>query len=81
MEKVIEGIPHVPIDEAAEELKTTPVRILMLIRKGVMRGSQVDEEWFVEKGSMACFRSYADETQKPGGCKGSCSSGGCSAGS
>jgi hypothetical protein len=80
MEMLIEGVAHIPIDEAAAELKTTPVRILMLIRQGVMRGSQVDEEWFVEKKSMSCYRNYADEIQKPGGCKGSCSSGGCSMG-
>jgi hypothetical protein len=80
MDHFINGIPHLSLDEAAGELKTTPVRILMLIRQGVMRGRQLEEEWYVEKGSMACFRSYSGDSQKPGGCKGTCASGGCGAG-
>jgi hypothetical protein len=81
MEKIINGVPHIPIEEAAGELKTTHLRLLMLIKRDVMRGCQVDGEWYVEKATIGCFRSYESDDSKPGGCKGTCASGGCSSGS
>ena len=81
MVKMIGGVPHIPMNEAARELGTTPLRIMMLIREGVMRGCLVDDEWFVEKGTLGCFRSYESEPGKPGGCGGSCPSGGSPGGS
>jgi len=77
MERIIEGIPYLPMEEASRKLKSTGLRILMLIKQGVMRGCQVEGEWYVEKGTMGCFRSYETEDAKPGGCKGTCASGGC----
>ncbi len=58
MEVILRGIPHIPIKCAATELQTTHLRILMLIKQQVMAGCQVDGEWFVEKSSLDCFRSY-----------------------
>ena len=81
MVKMIGGGPHIPMEEAARELGTTPLRIMMLIREGAMRGCLVDDEWFVEKETLGCFRSYESEPGKPGGCGGSCPSGGCPGGS
>jgi len=78
MEIFIKGVPHIPMEEAAGRLGTTPVRVLMLIRQGVMKGCLEEDQWFVEKGSMACFRAYEADPSKPGGCAGSCSPGGCS---
>jgi hypothetical protein len=78
MEMIVDGGPHITIEEAARELATTPLRILMLIREGVMKGCQLQDEWYVDKNSMACFRAYGADRDKPGGCKGSCASGGCS---
>jgi len=80
MEKIINGVPHIPIEDAAGELNTTQLRLLMLIKRDVMKGCQVDGEWYVEKGSLVCFRSYDTDDAKPGGCKGTCSSGGCGSG-
>ena len=71
MEVIIEGTPHIPIATAAEELKTTHPRILMLIRQKVMKGRQVDGEWYVEKSTLGCFRSL-DENLEQGGCRSSC---------
>jgi hypothetical protein len=78
MEKIVDGVPHISIEEAAGELATTPLRILMLIREGVMKGCQLEEEWYVDMNSMACFRAYGVEGEKPKACQGSCASGGCS---
>ena len=80
MEKIINGVPHIPIEDVARELKTTHLRLLMLIKQDVMKGCQVDGEWYVEKSSLGCFRSYETDDAKPGGCKGTCASGGCGTG-
>jgi hypothetical protein len=79
MEKIINGVPHIPIEDVARELNTTHLRLLMLIKRDVMKGCQVDGEWYVEKGTIGCFRSYETDDAKPGGCKGTCASGGCGA--
>lgn len=80
MEKDINGVVHIPLDEAAGGLGTTPLRILTLIGQGVMKGCQVEEEWFVDKGTLKCFRVFQETTTKSSGCGGACSSGGCSGG-
>jgi hypothetical protein len=80
MEKIINGIPHIPIEDVARELKTTHLRLLMLIRRDVMKGCQMDGEWYVEKDTIGCFRAYDTDDVKPGGCKGTCASGGCGSG-
>ena len=71
MEVIIAGTPHIPIAAAAEELKTTHPRILLLIRQNVMKGCQVDGEWYVEKSTLGCFRSH-DGDGVQGGCRASC---------
>lgn len=72
METIIDGTPHIPIAAAATELKTTNVRILMLIKQKVMKGRLVDGEWYVDKNTLGCFRSHDVESEAPGGC-GTCS--------
>jgi hypothetical protein len=77
MEKEIEGIPHMELDDAARELGTTPLRILMLIRQGVMEGRWAEEQWFVAKPTLACFRSFTTDPGRTRKCGDACSSGGC----
>jgi hypothetical protein len=80
MEKNIEGIPHIPLEDAARELGTTPPRILMLIRQGMMKGRVEDDEWYVAKPTLACFRSFEKDAERPRKCAASCSPGGCGGG-
>jgi hypothetical protein len=77
MEIEIEGIPHIALEDAARELGTTPLRILMLIRQGIMEGHWADDQWFVAKSTLACFRSFKTDPALPRKCGDSCSSGGC----
>lgn len=72
METIIEGTPHIPIAEAAAELRTTPLRILMLIKQDVMKGCQLEEEWYVDRNTLGCFRSQDMDQKEHGGC-GTCS--------
>ena len=72
----IDGKPHVPVAEAAVELHTTPLRILMLIKRDVMKGIQVEGEWYVDTTTFGCFRAHDTDEGKGGGCSSGC--GGCS---
>jgi hypothetical protein len=80
MELIIEETRYIPIEEAAREMGTTHLQILMLIRRNMMKGCQVDGEWYVEKSVIACFKDLEMDDKKPGGCRASCASGGCRGG-
>ena len=41
-----------PISEAAKSLQTTPLNILMHIKKGLLKGVENDGAWYVEKISL-----------------------------
>ena len=68
----IEAPSHIPIADAAAELQTTSLRILMLIKQKVMAGHQVDGEWHVDKESLACFRGYSADCSDRKKCPSSC---------
>jgi hypothetical protein len=80
MELIIEETPYVTITDAARELETTHLRILMLIRRNMLKGCQVDGEWYVEKSVIACFKGLDMDDKKTVGCRTSCASGGCGGG-
>ena len=67
----------VPIMEAAEELGTTHLRILMLIKEGVLKGDQDGSEWFVTRDSLDCFRKHGGDVQAKSTCRSSCGGGSC----
>lgn len=77
MERMIEGIPHIPIDEAAAELETTHLRILMLLKHRVVTGYQVDGAWYIEKGSLVSLKTRGPERRGPAGCAASCGAASC----
>ncbi|HYS44251.1 MAG TPA: hypothetical protein VEM32_09765 [Geobacteraceae bacterium] len=77
MEIMIEGIPHIPIMEAAEELQTTHLRILMLLKHGAATGCQVDGEWYIEKSSLACLKSHGMDRLEPASCAATCKASTC----
>ena len=76
MEVILDGAPHVLLADAARELQTTPLRILMLIKRKVMKGVQVDGEWYVDTTTFGCFQSHDTADGKSVGCSSGCS--GCS---
>jgi len=68
---------RVPIREAAELLGTTHLRILMLIKEGVLKGDQDGGEWFVTRESLDCFNMRGDNVQAKSRCRSSCGGGSC----
>ena len=77
MEKVIDGVACVSAAQAAEELNTTPLRVLMLLKQEALAGSLFDGEWFVTKESLACLKRHGLEPLQQKDCGSGCSSGGC----
>ena len=58
--------------EAAEELETTHLRVLMLIKEGALDGIQQGEEWFITRNSLDCFRSHGSNAQAQIKCRTAC---------
>jgi hypothetical protein len=77
MERIVEGIPRVPIAEAAQELETTHLKVLMLLKDGALSGGQSDGEWYVERNSLDCLKQHGIEPVKRTGCASSCNPSAC----
>jgi hypothetical protein len=68
----------VPVIKAAEVLGTTHLRILMLIKEGVLNGGQDGREWFVTRDSLDCFRKHGGDVRAKSTCLSSCGGSSCS---
>lgn len=77
MEEMIEGIPHVSIKDAAQELRTTHLRVLMLLKHRVLSGRQVDAAWYVERSSLDALKEDGLPGMAPAGCRASCTASSC----
>lgn len=77
MEPISEKDELVTIEEAAEELATTAMRLLMLLRDGTLVGREDQGEWMVTKASLERLKQVglAAPTQK--GCASSCQASTC----
>ncbi len=64
---------HLPLVEVAEILGTTPVNLLLLIKRGQLVGYESAEGWLVDRSSLDDFRnSEAGESGKAP-CRSACS--------
>jgi hypothetical protein len=69
------GKDMVQLEKAAEELKTTGLRLLMLVKQGLLHGEQIEGMWYIRR-SPEDARTLA-EGGRPisGGCGKGCGSG------
>lgn len=74
---LIGGVEHVTAEAAAQQLSTTPMRILMLLKAQALEGSQVDGVWYVSQPSLACALAHGTDQHVAKGCHTHCSSSGC----
>ncbi len=77
MDILIDGVDYAPASEAANELKTTELRVLMLIKQKSLTGCMADGEWFVSRESLACLKTHGLDPIQKQKCGSGCSSGGC----
>jgi hypothetical protein len=65
------------VELSAETLGTTSTKILMLLKKGELKGQEIDGKWYVEADSLACCKTHGIDMKTANGCASYCSSGGC----
>ncbi|MFA7061512.1 MAG: hypothetical protein WC156_11950 [Pedobacter sp.] len=67
----------VTIAEAAVELATTEVKVLMLLKHKDLEGELVDEEWVVSRNSLDCLKKHGIRSSENTSCRTSCQASGC----
>ncbi len=67
-----ETIEKISAIEAAAELKTTRLRIMMLIKEGMLKGAEEGGEWFVDRESIDCFKAHGGDVKAQRTCRTSC---------
>lgn len=70
----------VSLADAARELGTTPLRLLMLVKQGSLAGEMVDGEWFVPRPAIERFTAAGGDRRSDLACKASCGKSSCSCG-
>jgi hypothetical protein len=77
MEDVTNKKEAIPVMEASEELGTTHLRILMLIKEKALEGKQEGGEWFVTRASLDCLQKHGGDVRAHSTCRTSCGGGSC----
>ena len=79
MERTEEQAEMVELDQAVEELGTTSLRLLMLLREGTVEGvEQEDGSWLIARASLERLKERGGVPQaKQKGCASSCTSSNC----
>jgi hypothetical protein len=62
----------VMIDDAAEELSTTGLRLLMLLRDGTLVGRELHGEWQITRDSLERLKQAGISVPVQKGCASSC---------
>jgi hypothetical protein len=66
------------IDEVAQALGTTPVNVLLFIKRGLLAGREDEDGWLVDGESFAAFRNSEAGQDGRAHCRSACSrAGGC----
>ncbi len=67
-----------PLEEAAAQLATTPLNVLMHIKRGVLAGVETTDGWEIMAASLAALLQQRAEGAAPVVCASGCSkAGGC----
>lgn len=77
MEPLQEDDAMVMIDEAAAELSTTGLRLLMLLREGTLDGREDHGEWLITRASLERLKQAGLSTPAQKGCATSCQASTC----
>ena len=63
----------VPLEEAARRLQTTPLNILMHIKRGLLRGEEKDDLWEIDAASLAALQEKTGGGKAADVCASGCS--------
>lgn len=68
----------IPLDEAAAELHTTQLRLLMLVKGGTLAGEEIDGAWHISRGTIDGLKATGGVEAIAMPCKSLCTSSSCS---
>ncbi len=77
MTVMINGSEYLPAADAAKQIATTPMKILMLLKEKALTGELINGEWYVATDSLACYDAHGQDPARQMGCRTSCTSTGC----
>jgi hypothetical protein len=77
MTVIMDGTEFITAATAAEQLLTTEMKILMLLRHNDLVGKFAEGCWFVTRGSVDAYRPGEPQPKKSSGCSTSCGSAHC----
>lgn len=63
----------IPIEEAARRLQTTPLNILMHLKRGLLKGIEEDDLWRIDAQSLAELQSKTGGGKAADVCASGCS--------
>ena len=63
----------IDLDEAATRLESTPLNVLMHIKRDLLAGEEIDGSWFVDVASLENFLASREDSPKVNVCESSCS--------
>ena len=66
-------VGKITLDEAAKRLESTPMNVLMHIKRGLLTGEEIGSSWFVEVASLENFLASHQGSSKENVCQSSCS--------
>ena len=77
MTELIDGIEYLTAAAAARELATTEMKVLMLLKKGALKGEMIDGSWFVTAASLSCYDPKSATPETDSSCRTSCKASSC----
>lgn len=67
----------VTLEEAVAELKSTRLRVFMLIKEGALKGEMENGEWLISRESLEAYSVSEKTAPVIPSCKSSCSASSC----
>ena len=62
----------IPIAQAAAILGSTPLNVLMHVKRGLLAGEEVDGGWLIDPETVAVLRSRRSDGELPSVCHSTC---------
>ena len=62
----------IPLSEAAIQLESTPLNVLMHVKRGSLIGEESNGCWFIDAASLDSFLAAQDDAPKENVCQSSC---------
>lgn len=64
----------IPVQDVAKALETTELSVLMHVKRGILKGEEVEGKWFITRESLEAHLNSGDVKNTGSLCKSSCSS-------